>query len=131
MGYLAFRWWGSRKQQFYIYVDDSFPHPSQLQRLTELTNSNSLSRAEIEASIFQYYTAFVVPTCPKDFKGIPLRIARSINELRPTIGEPTFHFYMKDGALSPDWSMSFAADWDDEHGVRLEFAGTKCTHVGN
>lgn len=131
MGYLAFRWWGRRKLQFYIYVDDSFPHPSQLQLLAELTSSSSLSREEIETSIFQYYAEFVVPAGPVDFQGTPLKIARSINELRPTIGDPTFHFYMKDGALSPDWSMSFAADWDDEHGVRLEFTGMERTYVGN
>lgn len=131
MGYLAFRWWSSQKLQFYIFVDNCLPDPSQLQLLAELTSSHSLSRPEIEAAVFQYYTKFVVPAPPRDFQGKPLKIVRSIKELRPTIGEPTFHFSMQDGALSPNWSMSFAADWDDEHGVRLEFTDKERTYVGN
>lgn len=125
-----FSFWNKRLP-FDIFVESNTPTDAQLELLGQLMAGKSAIRKDTETAIFNYYRQNIAPYGPVDWEMKPLPVASSLRDLLKTISDkPTVNINWFSTGQIPTWSLSFNADWDDEHGVVVDFEGFSMKDVG-
>jgi len=129
-GKAYFPFWGG-KLHISLSVDGPRPQPHELDTVRSILDYPTSIRAAVESSLFDYYRSNIYHQQARDDEGKPLPEPSDHKRIRAMLAGPTVHldeFREEAGPLT--FTLEYACDWDDEHGVSVEVHDWKVASVG-